>query len=81
MLIPAACPSCGSDIGSIAPLFSKMRAKKAKEKLAESGAAPTMAAADRGLQIDCSEIFDSLLVDSDCCRMAVATSMRFTDYY
>jgi DNA-directed RNA polymerase subunit N (RpoN/RPB10) len=81
MLCPVLCFTCGCPVGDVAALFRHMRAARVRAVLAERGTAPALAAADAGLQIDCSDILDQLCIDNDCCRKTLVTAMIFSDYY
>jgi DNA-directed RNA polymerase subunit N (RpoN/RPB10) len=80
MLTPIVC-TCGMPIGDIAVLFLRMRAARVREVLGARGTAPTQAAVDAGLQIECGDILDLLQVTYDCCRARLVTNMQFLDYY
>jgi DNA-directed RNA polymerase subunit N (RpoN/RPB10) len=81
MLVPVLCFTCGCPVGDVEDLFRHMRAARVRAILAERGTTATQAAADAGLQIDCSDILDRLGVVHDCCRKALVTAMIFADYY
>ena len=81
MLVPVTCFTCGGPVGDVEDLFRHMRAAHVREVLAARGTAATHAAADAGLQIDCSDILDSLGITADCCRKVLVTAMDFADYY
>jgi DNA-directed RNA polymerase subunit N (RpoN/RPB10) len=81
MLIPCVCFTCGYPIGDVDDLFRTMRARRAEQIVKERKTAPSNVAFDVGLQIDCSDIFDSLNIRHDCCRKSLASAMRFSDYY
>jgi len=81
MLVPVICFTCGNPIGDIEDLFHHLRAARVREILAERGTTATQAAADAGLQIDCSDILDRLGIKNDCCRKCLVTAMIFTDHY
>ena len=50
-----------------------------KTILEERGTQATQAAVDAGLQIECSDILDKLLITHECCRKTLVTAMIFTD--
>jgi len=81
MLVPVQCLTCGCPIGDVEDLFRHMRAERVRKILAERGTTATQAAADAGLQIDCSDILQVLGIVNDCCRAHLTSTMNFLDYY
>lgn len=81
MLTPVVCFTCGCAVGDKAGIFRHLRAERVRTILAERGTVPERVMADSGLQIDCSDILDSLQIRHDCCRKTIATAMIYTDWY
>lgn len=81
MLVPIVCFTCGCPVGDREDLFRHMRAELVRRVLGERGTAPTQAAIDAGLRVDCADILDLLGVVNDCCRLHLVTAMVFADYY
>ncbi|NBQ70675.1 MAG: hypothetical protein EBU46_18310 [Nitrosomonadaceae bacterium] len=81
MLVPVRCMTCGCPVGDVAPVFARLRTRRAREVLGERGALPTQAMIDAELSVPCGDILDRLKVTADCCRKTLMTSMVFSDYY
>ena len=81
MLVPVICFTCGCPVGDVEDLFLHMRAEKIRAILAERGTTASQAAADAGLQVDCSDILDKLGIKYDCCRKVLVTAMIYSNYY
>jgi DNA-directed RNA polymerase subunit N (RpoN/RPB10) len=81
MLVPVLCFTCGCPVGDVEDIFREMRISKVRAILDERGTTATQAAADAGLQIDCSDILKQLGIEFDCCRKTIISAMIFTDYY
>ncbi len=81
MLVPILCFTCGLPIGDRADLFCAMRAKRVRETLKTRGTVAPQAEIDVGLQLDCSDILDSLGIMNDCCRAHIVSAMIFSDFY
>lgn len=81
MLTPIVCMACGLSTGDKEDLFRHMRAERVREVLAKSGTDAAHAPADAGLQIDCSDILDTLCVSKDCCRATLVTALIYTDIH
>lgn len=81
MLQLVICTTCGLPIGDVAPLYQEMKNDIVRKLLEERGTAPTQAAIDAGLQVDCTEIYELLHIKNGCCRMRLASCMLFNDAY
>ena len=81
MLVPVLCFTCGCSIADLEDIFRHLRAAKVKEILDQRKTTATQAAVDAGLQIDCSDILDTLNIMHACCRKTMVTAMIFADYY
>lgn len=81
MLIPIRCFTCGAPVGDVAVAFRQIRAERLRKLLAERGVAPGKATLEPDLEVDMSDVYEALGIDEDCCRMALATTMDFRDFY
>jgi DNA-directed RNA polymerase subunit N (RpoN/RPB10) len=83
MLTPVVCLTCGCALGDKEDLFRHLRGARVREVLAARGTTATQAAADAGLQIDCSDILTLLGIpeERECCRGHLVSAMIFFDYY
>jgi DNA-directed RNA polymerase subunit N (RpoN/RPB10) len=80
MLEPILCFTCGmSQVGDLFELFRHMRARAVADALGTTDAAQALI--DPDFSQDCEAIFVALGVTNDCCRMTMATSLDFHDYY
>ena len=78
MLDMIVCVGCGCPIGDKAPLFRHLRAKKMREQLSAADVDPLFFSIS-GVSVDCADIFESLEVHNDCCRMHMTTIVPFSE--
>jgi DNA-directed RNA polymerase subunit N (RpoN/RPB10) len=80
MLTPIRCFTCGRSTGHVTAAFDLALKELSREKLAERGTAPTLAAIDAHLHVSAGPILDRLGIERDCCRKVLLTAMRFSNY-
>ncbi len=74
---------CGRDLGSIYDLFTAMRADKYRDAYGDLDydMDPVVFCISDSLEVDLSEIFESLHLHMQCCRTHINTQVEFKDVY
>jgi DNA-directed RNA polymerase subunit N (RpoN/RPB10) len=83
MLDHVVCLNCGYPIGDVAPLFREARRRRARAELERQDVDAAQADTAMALDVDVEDLFELLGIPAAqlCCRMHLATAMRFSDYY
>jgi DNA-directed RNA polymerase subunit N (RpoN/RPB10) len=81
MHIGVVCFTCGSLLGDRAKIY-RSELKKAMQKVCEdNNIAITKILTDPTIEIDFTDLFEKLRIDSDCCRKHISMAQYFVDYY
>ncbi len=82
MLTPIRCFSCGTAIGSRAPIYRARRAQQVRALLEKERIHPTKASLQAAaLRVDMEAIHQDIGLRNDCCRMRLTTTMDYRDYF
>lgn len=81
MICEVVCLTCGQLIGDKAIIYRTELKKKIADISKKNNINVTKVLTDPTIELDCSELFDKMNLESDCCRIHMSMAMYFTDYY